>query len=70
MAHEVSDIAGFFALVRSTLAPGGRMLVVEPRMHVSASDFADTIAATRKAGFSIVDQPRIPRSRSVLLSRD
>ncbi|MDD4856608.1 MAG: methyltransferase domain-containing protein [Candidatus Krumholzibacteria bacterium] len=70
LVHEVPDVAGFFALLRSTLTPGGRMLVVEPIMHVSARGFADTITAALKAGFTVVDRPRIPRSRSALLSKD
>ncbi len=69
MVHEVSDARAFFALVRSTLATGGRFLVVEPKTHVSACAYADTVAAARTAGFEIVDSPKIRRSRATLLSR-
>jgi ubiquinone/menaquinone biosynthesis C-methylase UbiE len=68
MVHEVPDARAFFALVKSTLAPGGRLLVVEPKMHVSARAFDATIDAARQAGFEIVDSPKIPRSRSALLA--
>lgn len=69
MVHEVSDARAFFALVRSTLAPGGKLLVVEPKMHVSARAYAGTVDAARQAGFEIVDYPKIRRSRATLLSR-
>jgi len=68
MAHEVSDQSVFFALVRSTLAPGGRLLIVEPKVHVSGCSYADTIATARSAGLEIVDYPKVRQSRAVLLA--
>jgi cyclopropane fatty-acyl-phospholipid synthase-like methyltransferase len=67
MVHEVRDVPRFFSLVRATLAPRGRLLVVEPKVHVSAKDYADTIAAARNAGLEIVDRPKIKWSMSALL---
>lgn len=69
MVHEVPDARAFFTLVRSTLAPGGRLLVVEPKMHVSARAYAVTVDAARQAGFEIIDRPKIARSRSTLFAR-
>lgn len=69
MVHEVPDARAFFALVRSTLAPNGRLLVVEPKLHVSACAYADSVEAARQAGFEIVDYPKVGRSRAVLLAR-
>jgi len=68
MVHEVPDVPGFLALVRSTLAPGGRLLLAEPKMHVSACAYADTVAAAQKAGFKLIDYPKIRRSRAVILA--
>ena len=68
MAHEVIDKPAFFTLVRSTIAPGGRLLIVEPKIHVPACDYADTVAAARSAGFEIVDYPKVRQSRAVLLA--
>jgi ubiquinone/menaquinone biosynthesis C-methylase UbiE len=68
LVHEVPDAREFFSLVKSTLAPGGRFLVVEPKMHVSACEYAATIDAARQAGFEIVEYPKIARSRSALLA--
>jgi ubiquinone/menaquinone biosynthesis C-methylase UbiE len=69
MVHEVPDARGFFALVRPTLAPAGRLLVVEPKLHVSACAYAASIDAARQAGFEIVEYPKVRRSRAVLFSR-
>ena len=68
VVHEVSDATAFFTLVRSTLAPGGKLLVVEPKMHVSAREYAVTVDTAQKAGFKIVDSPKIGQSRTMLLS--
>ena len=68
MLHEVEDACAFLTLVRTTLAPGGTLLLAEPKMHVTACDYADTVVAAQKAGFRIVDYPRILRSRAVLLA--
>ena len=68
MLHEVPDVPRFLGLIRSTLHSGGKLLIAEPKMHVSACDYADTVAAAQKAGFEIIDHPRIRRSRAVLLS--
>jgi ubiquinone/menaquinone biosynthesis C-methylase UbiE len=69
MLHEVPDVQGILGFVRSTLKTGGQLLIAEPKMHVSACDYADTVAAARKAGFEIIDHPRVRRSRSVLLRK-
>jgi ubiquinone/menaquinone biosynthesis C-methylase UbiE len=68
MLHEVPDLPRFLGLIRGTLHGGGRLLITEPKMHVSACDYADTVAAAQKAGFDTIDHPRIRRSRAVLLS--
>jgi len=69
MVHEVTDAPAFFALVGSTLAPGGRLLLVEPKLHVSACAYAASVDAARQAGFEIVEYPKVRRSRAVLLAR-
>jgi ubiquinone/menaquinone biosynthesis C-methylase UbiE len=68
LVHEVPDARAFFALVRSTLAPGGKLLVVEPKTHVSARAYAGTVEAARQTGFEIVEYPNVRRSRAVLLA--
>lgn len=69
MMHEVPDVLGLLGLIRSVLVPTGMLLLVEPIMHVSASEFDETVAAAEKAGFEIIDRPGVRRSRSVLLEK-
>ena len=69
VVHEVPDAARFLAEIGEALARGGRLLIAEPRGHVSSEALEGTTAAARKAGLSVVDRPDIKRSRSVLLER-
>lgn len=66
MVHEAPDVARFLAQVRSLLRPGAGFLVVEPRMHVSAKAFEETLAAAAAAGLALSEQPRIPLSRAAV----
>jgi ubiquinone/menaquinone biosynthesis C-methylase UbiE len=69
MVHEVPDAAGLLAQIHDVLAPGGRLLIAEPRGHVSQEALEETIAAAEKAGLSVVDRPAVKRSRAVLLEK-
>lgn len=69
VVHEVPDAASFFSEVYATMKPGGRLLVAEPKGHVSQEDFESTLSTATQAGFAAVDQPRINRSRAVLLGK-
>ena len=52
MVHEITDQSPFFGEVWKTLKPGGKLLVVEPRGHVSQDQFEQTVAAAEKIGFN------------------
>ena len=66
VVHEVPDARSFMAQVCAMLRCGGRFLFIEPRGHVSAEEFKQEEAAAQKAGFGIVDRPRIARSLAAL----
>ena len=51
VVHEVPDQASFFKEVWQTLKPEGKLLMVEPKGHVSAEQFGQTLAAAKKTGF-------------------
>jgi ubiquinone/menaquinone biosynthesis C-methylase UbiE len=70
MLHEVPDLAGFLAQVRTALLPGGGLLVAEPRIHVDAGTFADEMAVAREAGFAVRPVPGIRISHAALLLRE
>jgi ubiquinone/menaquinone biosynthesis C-methylase UbiE len=62
MVHEVPNAKAFLKEISSMLKPKGKLLVVEPMFHVSATAFGRTIDIARQAGL-------IRFSRSKLLSR-
>jgi ubiquinone/menaquinone biosynthesis C-methylase UbiE len=69
VVHEVPDAAPFLAEIAGALVPGGRLLIAEPRGHVSEAALEETTAAAAKAGLSLVDRPDVKRSRTALLEK-
>jgi ubiquinone/menaquinone biosynthesis C-methylase UbiE len=68
MVHEVRDREGLLRAIRTRLKPAGRLLLAEPKGHVSASFFARTLRLAESVGFSVAEAPGIAFSRAVLLS--
>jgi len=68
VVHEEADPAHLLTEVSSCLTPGGRLLIVEPKGHVSAARFADTVDLARTKGFEVSEGPRIRLSRSITCS--
>lgn len=64
MAHEVKDQPAFFKEIVSLLKPGGKYLLAEPIMHVSAADFEATVRNTIASGLKPVADPKIGLSRA------
>lgn len=69
VAHEVADRAAFFRELAATLTKEGRLLLAEPRLHVSELDFDASLAEAARAGLVVRGQPRIPWCRTVTLGR-
>jgi 2-polyprenyl-3-methyl-5-hydroxy-6-metoxy-1,4-benzoquinol methylase len=70
MVHEVPDAAAFFRQVAGCLAPGGKMLVAEPRLHVGERRFREIVRAADGAGLRPRGSPPVRVSRSVLLEHE
>ncbi|CAB1084021.1 Methyltransferase type 11 [Olavius algarvensis Delta 1 endosymbiont] len=70
MVHEVADKDNFLGQLRSILAPDGKILIAEPRMHVGAEELDQTIAMARNKGFQCREAPGIRFSRTALLQND
>lgn len=66
MVHEVPDVEAFLKEIASLLKTKGKLLIVEPKFHVSALSFQKTLDAARLAGLKEVSSPNIRFSRSVL----
>jgi ubiquinone/menaquinone biosynthesis C-methylase UbiE len=66
MIHEVPNTDAFFREIVSLLKPKGKLLIVEPKFHVSASAFKKTLEAAQQAGLNPISEPKIRFSRSML----
>lgn len=67
MVHEVPDRRALLAEIAGALGPGGRLLVAEPRFHVSSRDFASTLSVARELGYRALAAPPVRISRAALL---
>jgi ubiquinone/menaquinone biosynthesis C-methylase UbiE len=70
MVHEVPDQQVFFDELQSVLRPDGRILIVEPPLHVSKKAFEETIGKARDAGLMPVERPRVFLSKAVVLKNE
>jgi ubiquinone/menaquinone biosynthesis C-methylase UbiE len=70
MVHEVPDPKRFFHQVRACLKPNGRILIAEPRFHVSAKRFRETVAIAQASGLNFCETPSIWFSRSAVFRND
>ncbi|MHB8118545.1 MAG: class I SAM-dependent methyltransferase [Methanothrix sp.] len=66
MVHEVPNAEAFLKEIASVLKSKGKLLVVEPMFHVSATAFEKTIEVARQAGLRPISEPKIHFSRSKL----
>lgn len=69
VVHEIPDQDRFFAEVYKLLKSGGKLLVSEPKGHVSDRQFAATKSIAQAHGLFIEAVPDIRRSHSALLVR-
>jgi ubiquinone/menaquinone biosynthesis C-methylase UbiE len=69
MAHEVRDKPRFFAQISAFLKPCGRLLLVEPKFHVTRNSFGRTVEACREAGFRLLGEPAVALSRAVRMEK-
>ncbi|MCX5860416.1 MAG: methyltransferase domain-containing protein [Proteobacteria bacterium] len=69
VVHEVPDAERFLSEIASTLAPGGRLLIVEPSGHVSRENFGKTLNLAHKAGLSTVSNVPLSSKLSASLEK-
>jgi ubiquinone/menaquinone biosynthesis C-methylase UbiE len=67
MAHEVPDQRSLIQQIRSALKPGGRFLLVEPKVHVRQAAFDRTVDLAEKTGLTKVKPLDIFFSRAILM---
>ncbi len=67
--HEVPDAAGLLREIYQALRPGGRLLIVEPKGHVSAERFAAQLDVAHGVGFAVDTAASPARALSAVLVR-
>jgi ubiquinone/menaquinone biosynthesis C-methylase UbiE len=67
MFHEVPDQRALLVEIRDILKQNGRLLFVEPVIHVPKKSFVQTIRMAIELGFTLKESPQIRFSRSALL---
>ena len=70
MVHEVPDTTIFFRQIRSCLKPNGRILIAEPKFHVSLKRFQEIIVSAQESGLNLCETPCLRFSRSAVLKND
>jgi SAM-dependent methyltransferase len=69
VVHEIPEAETFFRQCARYLKPKGRLLFAEPAGHVSQLQFAHSLALAAKAGFGVIERPKIFRSHAVVLEK-
>jgi ubiquinone/menaquinone biosynthesis C-methylase UbiE len=69
VVHEVPDQEKLFREVYSTLKDGSLVLISEPKDHVTADEFNQTLAKAKRVGFDVIASPEIKRNHSVVLRK-
>ena len=69
MVHETPDPPAFFKEAAAMLKEGGRLLVVEPKMHVFKPAFDAMVGDAEKTGLKAVDFPGKKSSHGALFAR-
>jgi ubiquinone/menaquinone biosynthesis C-methylase UbiE len=68
--HEIPDQMALLKEIKTMLKPDGKVLIVEPKVHVSKKDFNVSIGTMKDIGFNIIEEPKIWFSRSVVVSNN
>jgi ubiquinone/menaquinone biosynthesis C-methylase UbiE len=67
MIHEVPDRKRFLSEINGLLKKNGKLLIVEPRIHVTKNSFQETLAIAEQSGFKMLASPKIFFSYACLL---
>ena len=66
MVHEVPTTKLFFQQIRECLKSNGRILIAEPKFHVSSKRFQKITVLAQQSGLNFCETPSIKFSRSVV----
>ncbi len=69
MYHEVRNKPAFIKEIESVMKSGCRILIAEPKIHVSRKRFDDSIKLLTDADFIVAEEPRISLSHAVVMRK-
>lgn len=64
VAHEVPDRSSFFSQISAFLKPGGKLLLAEPKLHVSKSEFEAIVEDALAASLAHVGESAVRIGRN------
>ncbi len=67
MIHEVPDQDNLLREMKSLLNPGGQILIIEPKIHVTKKAFNALIEKIENIGLDVISRPTVFFSRAVVL---
>jgi ubiquinone/menaquinone biosynthesis C-methylase UbiE len=69
MVHEVPDRERLLREIAAAIRPGGALLICEPKFHVRAANFVETVRLAEAAGLVASEGPRVFMCRSVVMRK-
>jgi SAM-dependent methyltransferase len=69
VVHEVPDKERLLLEIWNTMKDSGKLLIAEPKAHVSKTDFDRTISIARGVVFEVINAVAIRRSHAILMAK-
>ncbi|MFW6297861.1 MAG: class I SAM-dependent methyltransferase [Desulfosalsimonas sp.] len=69
VVHEADNPFGLFSEISDVLKPGGRVLVAEPKGHVSRASFENYIATAESNRLDFSEEPKISLCRAAVFEK-
>ena len=69
MAHETPDEFNFLKQVQAILKKSGKLLLAEPKLHVTGGEFQKTLRIAHEIGFKHLGSPLISLSHATLFAK-
>ena len=66
MIHETPDAKHLLKQISLLLKPGGKFLLVEPRIYVSVAMYEEVLQKAEELGLKLIERPQIKISRAAL----
>ncbi len=69
MLHETPDPLAYLEHLVYCLKPDGKLLIIEPRFHVTDDQFEQYIAVAVEQGLELIEKPKVRMSSTALFQR-